>query len=86
MVAPLPVRANCGSESGSPPLSGDGMPEQARPLWRELWLTGAWRLFPLLAIYMSGEPRGGWWLTAVAVGAPPCQPHTLLTQCIASLS
>jgi hypothetical protein len=28
----------------------------AQPLWRELWLTKAWRLFPLLLIYMSGEP------------------------------
>lgn len=25
------------------------------PLLRELWRTGAWRLFPLLLIYMSGE-------------------------------
>ena len=41
---------------------GEGLPPpptppagDAPPLLRELWATGAWRLFPLLLVYMSGE-------------------------------
>ncbi|PSC69918.1 CWF19 2 [Micractinium conductrix] len=40
---------------------GEGLPPpptppagDAPPLLRELWATGAWRLFPLLLVYMSG--------------------------------
>lgn len=44
-------------QPGSGGRSATTSPAAPPPLLQELWRTGAWRLFPLLLVYMSGESR-----------------------------
>lgn len=69
--------AACDAEAAAPP-AGDGSAPPAPPLLRELWDTRAWRLFPLLLIYMSGAAARGcggtrcWGTVPLLVRAAAC--------------